>query len=332
MHINKYFFKLDSATKFFNCFYIHGWFYHPNDELVDIKLKINNSSLIIKNNDKSPPPQLLSQISKVRQEHEGVKKDLGSNRGFFLQALFSEQVPWQNLSLIFFTKNSEHIVAEVEKLNLERISEFSTPFLLNDFKKFLKKKNKPNILDIGGRDRSKLDRSKDFPNTNYDVLDILPGNNVNIVGDAHQLTKYCNHNFYDGIYCVSVFEHLIMPWKVVIEMNKVLKMGGLALIHTHQTLGMHDLPWDFLRFSSDSWPGFFNKKTGFKILKSAMDSEQYVLPFFIRNDKETAEKSCGYEGSTVLVEKINDTELIWPINTSEILETMYPSSEDGNLG
>lgn len=131
---------------------------------------------------------------------------------------------------------------------------------------------------------------------------------------------------------MSVFEHLIMPWKVVIEMNKVLKMGGLALIHTHQTLGMHDLPWDFLRFSSDSWPGFFNKKTGFKILKSAMDSEQYVLPFFIRNGKETAEKSCGYEGSTVLVEKINDTELIWPINTSEILETMYPSSEDGNLG
>ena len=41
------------------------------------------------------------------------------------------------------------------------------------------------LLDIGGRNRSKIDRSKEFPSFDVTVLDILDGDNVDVVADAH---------------------------------------------------------------------------------------------------------------------------------------------------
>lgn len=338
MVINGYQVKLDSATKFFNSFYIHGWFYHSKDGLKEARIVLSNDSCTFKFNlnifSRSKDQcgaKLLSQFVKVQQDHKGVEKDLGPNRGFILQALFDGPVPWQDLDLIFVTNNGSQLRVSVKDLCAERVSDFSTKFLYDQFREFIYSKNHPSILDIGGRARSRVDRSQQFPDVRYDVLDIVPGENVDIVGDAHELTRYTNESFYDGIICVSVFEHLLMPWKVALEMNKVLKMGGLALIHTHQSIGMHDLPWDFFRFSSDCWPAIFNKKTGFEIVSSAMDSEHYLLPFIIRLGKEDAEKSAGFEGSSVLVKKIGVASLEWPVTTDELINTSYPTHEDGNL-
>jgi SAM-dependent methyltransferase len=162
------------------------------------------------------------------------------------------------------------------------------------------------------------------------VLDIVPGDNVTIVGDAHELTSHFPPDAFDGIYSVSVFEHLLMPWKVVLEMNRVLRVGGKCLIHTHQTLGMHDLPWDFWRYSDSSWDALFNHRTGFRVVERAMDSEQYVIPFFLRPEKIIAEKSAGFEGSCVVVEKIGPTCLEWDVSLRDAVSTTYPTHKDAN--
>src|ERR1044072_7003937 len=66
------------------------------------------------------------------------------------------------------------------------------------------------------------------------VLDVLPGENVTVVGDAHQMTALFPPATFDFVQSVSVFEHLVMPWKVALEMNRVMKLGALAFVFTHQ--------------------------------------------------------------------------------------------------
>ena len=116
----------------------------------------------------------------------------------------------------------------------------------------------------------------------------------------------------------------MMPWTVVTEMNRVLKTGGLALIATHQTVGMHDQPWDFWRYSDSAWDALFNARTGFEVVERALDFEQFVIPVVLRAGKGDAELAAGYEGSTVLVRKTGPCTMSWPLRPADIVTTRYP--------
>ena len=69
----------------------------------------------------------------------------------------------------------------------------------------------------------------------YVGVDVHPGPNVDVVGDAHRLSQLVDGPF-DAVYSISTFEHLAMPWKVVLEINRVLRDGGLLFTATHHTL------------------------------------------------------------------------------------------------
>lgn len=310
-------FMIDSCTKFFNSIMINGWFHHTSDILLNAEIK-------------NSPVRILSSISEVNIRHDGVLS-LGENKGFFIQLLFEKETFPDDLTMKFETKGGRQIEVLLNELISDRISRFSTPSIYQKFLELLDLNKCRTMLDIGGRDRSKLDRSKQFPNIDVTVLDIIDGNNVDVVGDAHELSKTFQPDSFDSVYSVCVFEHILMPWKVAVEINKILKIGGVGMIFTHQTLGMHDLPWDFWRFSSDSWDSIFNNRTGFEIVDRAMDAESYILPFIYRPDKKLAERSAGYEGTAVLVRKIGNATVNWDVGLSEIINTQYPDVEDGNL-
>jgi hypothetical protein len=53
--------------------------------------------------------------------------------------------------------------------------------------------------------------------------DIKVGENVDIVGDAHRLTSLFKAGQFDFAYSISVFEHLLWPWKVALELNTDFK-------------------------------------------------------------------------------------------------------------
>ena len=72
---------------------------------------------------------------------------------------------------------------------------------------------------------------------------------MDVMGDAHKLSDYFDKDSFDVIFSMSVFEHLAMPWKVALELNKVLKPGGMMLHTTHQTWPLHEEPWDYWRYS-----------------------------------------------------------------------------------
>jgi hypothetical protein len=299
-----YHYEAERVTKFHYTIHIYGFFQGGDDKLIKINLVSGG---------------LLHQISEVGPLENVADK--GSR--FKLQALFSSPKFPEDAVLVFETQKTA-FASRLRDLINKRTSHYRSPSYAQKLLKHLQALPSPKMLDVGGRDRGGVDRSKAFPGVDVTVMDILPSENVDVVGDAHCLSKYFPRNHFDGVHCVAVFEHLLMPWKVAVEMNKVMKPGALGYVWTHQTFGMHDLPWDFWRMSDSAWPAFFNKRTGFEIVECLMEDHHYVLPFLCYDGKEGAEGGAGFGISCVLFRKIGESQLDWDIGLDEITETMYP--------
>lgn len=304
-------FMVDAMTKFYNTVRVSGWFHRPGDTLSRVELLDDG---------------LLACVSEVGLAHGGVAS-LGPDKGFAVQALRQRDDGGPAGRLRFHTKGGWSGEAALVALGEERAEGVATGGMMNRFIAAVEAIPGGRLLDIGGRARSGLDRRRQFRIGDYVVLDILPGSNVDVVGDAHALAGLFPAELFDAILSVSVFEHLLMPWTVVTQMNAVLKPGGIALVFTHQTVGMHDLPWDFWRFSDTAWDGLFNAHTGFEIVERALDRAQHVIPIVWTPDKEGAERAAGFEGSAVLVRKTGPCRLAWPLRPADITATTYPAGE-----
>ncbi|BDE07661.1 hypothetical protein WPS_29370 [Vulcanimicrobium alpinum] len=181
-----------------------------------------------------------------------------------------------------------------------------------------------NFLEIGARARSGNTYRQFVPaGWNYVGFDMRPGDNVDVVGDAHALASYFSPESFQAAMAISVFEHLLMPWKFVLELNRVLSIGGVGYFMTHQTYAVHDAPWDFWRFSNDAWPALFNRATGFEVLEAHVGEPAFIVP--VRCSPGHAADAPGYLSSSVLVRKIGHTTLRWDVDLSEVIESPYPA-------
>jgi hypothetical protein len=292
---------LDKFTKFFNFLIFEGY----ADKKYGALLNVN---CLTKAN-------VLNKELKI--------KGTVSNSYFRTKLLIdSEDLP-RDFSLEFVFREKS-VVRDVRKLSEQKMLMY--PNLFNDFKELLLKEKKKTLLDVGGRDRSGYDYSTLFSSEmKVTVLDILKSKNVDVVCDAHKMSSKVQHDF-DAVMSLHTFEHLAMPWKVALEMNKVLKVGGLGYVATHQSLGMHDLPWDFWRFSQFSWDFLFNEKTGFEIIKVNASHPNHILTFTYGDHKLHEEKSAGFEVSEVIFRKISDSKLTWGVDIEDCTRTFYPKN------
>jgi len=93
-----------------------------------------------------------------------------------------------------------------------------------------------------------------FPNlerSQYTMVDIKPGADVDTVADLHALPPEWT-NRYDACIANAVFEHLERPWIAAKEIARILAPGGVCYVSTHQTFPLHGYPKDFFRFSTDA--------------------------------------------------------------------------------
>ena len=136
--------------------------------------------------------------------------------------------------------------------------------------------NKPGlrILEIGSREvTGKSGARKNFSNASYIGFDLYPGNNVDVVGDAHKLSSYfAGEEKFDVIYSSSCFEHFAMPWVVAIEISKLLKVGGIVFVETHFSFASHERPWHFFQFSDMALRALFSKALGFECIEAGMSN------------------------------------------------------------
>lgn len=199
------------------------------------------------------------------------------------------------------------------------------------FKSFLESVNAlphAKVLEIGSRDVSGSIRKGCFSNGDgYTGFDFHAGKNVDVVGDAHMLSHYFENDSFDAIFSFSVFEHLAMPWKVVIEMNRVLKPGGLLFIATHPCWPAHEQPWDFWRFQVESFGVLLNNKTGFQIEQCFEGVPGKIVPLVEDMAVKTLIQCEAYLSVAVLAKKISNIEepFLWDFSPKEILHTQYPT-------
>jgi SAM-dependent methyltransferase len=181
------------------------------------------------------------------------------------------------------------------------------------------------VLELGSRCRVGVHQ---FEGSSKHVgLDVNAGPNVDVVGDAHKLSTLLTEKF-DVVYSISVFEHLVMPWKVILEINRVMNDGGLLYISTHPCWPSHALPWDFYRFEREAFRGLLNRATGFEILFLAEGLPAAILPLVREASTRGLELEPVNLGVTVLARKIGSagSELSWNVDLSEFLESHYPES------
>lgn len=184
-----------------------------------------------------------------------------------------------------------------------------------------------NVLEIGSRARSGICRRGLFPATcSYTGFDIVAGENVDCVGDAHALSRILPQNHFDTVFSVSVWEHLCMPWVVSLELNKVMKVGGLAMINTHQSWPSHEEPWDYFRFSNYSWDALFNADTGFEIVArgTGIPCVMGASQFHPSIHANRVDWHYGYFATRCVAKKIGETALSWPVDPKTILRGNYP--------
>ncbi|MCB2186179.1 MAG: class I SAM-dependent methyltransferase [Deltaproteobacteria bacterium] len=182
------------------------------------------------------------------------------------------------------------------------------------------------VLEVGSRARSGVSR-RDLipPELEYVGMDIAPGENVDVVGDAHELSAAFPAGHFAAIFSMSVFEHLLMPWKVVLEMNRILAPGGLVMITTHHTFPLHDQPWDFWRYSGDAWQALFNSATGFQIVDTALGEPAAIVPVFSHALLNGLDQQPAFLANTVLARKTGESQLSWPVKLAEVVDSRYPA-------
>lgn len=115
---------------------------------------------------------------------------------------------------------------------------------------------------------------------------------VNVVGDAHALPL--KDNSIDSILCTQVFEHLLYPHIAIIEVARVLKPGGIAIISVPQTNELHEEPFDYFRFTKYALTHLANE-AGLEVVKLIQRGgfwsvlSQSMIRYFI-------ERYGGYQG------------------------------------
>ena len=120
------------------------------------------------------------------------------------------------------------------------------------------------ILELGSREVCGPSNARqEFARAQYVGFDFYPGNNVDVVGDAHKLSSYFEEGAkFDIIYTSACFEHFALPWIVAVEIAKLLKVGGLVFVETHFSFSSHERPWNFFQFSDMGLRALFPKHSG----------------------------------------------------------------------
>jgi len=266
---------------------------HPRDTAHELELV---KSVLSSHSEISSLPEIARERDLIRfvLENPGLQPVLAE--------LFEKPLYGKDTATDSYHLNFTHFIQEVDKMEA------------------------PNILELGAR---KVNQRHRFAGPGeYVVFDILEDDDVDVVGDIHCLSAYFEEERFDAVFMISVLEHLAIPWKAILEINKVMKPGGLLFISTHPVWPPHALPWDFWRYSKAAFSVLLNERTGFELVKCSEGLPCLVLPFGRDIALMNIHREPANMGVSLVARKTGgfDDELAWNIDVGQILDTMYPES------
>jgi SAM-dependent methyltransferase len=121
------------------------------------------------------------------------------------------------------------------------------------------------VLDAGAGDPAYQVRT---PGHRYLTVDLCVGDKswdyhgTDIVGNLEKIP--IRDNAVDAVICTQTIEHMSEPEQVLKELQRVLKPGGRIFLTAPQEWYMHQIPYDFYRFTRYGLEHLF-RKAGFHI-------------------------------------------------------------------
>lgn len=123
-----------------------------------------------------------------------------------------------------------------------------------------KKRQKPKLLIIGGGSKGMgTNIFYDDPDIQVIGFDIYASSLTHFIADAHQIP--IESESVDGVWIQYVLEHVLDPWRVVKEINRVLSNEGLVYTETPFLQQVHEGAYDFFRFTHSGQRWLFRNFT-----------------------------------------------------------------------
>jgi len=132
------------------------------------------------------------------------------------------------------------IIKGVNKITKDNCEKFIKEILIHN--------EKPKVLVIGGGQKGDGTK-KLWTEERIEVhsIDIYASENVDLICDAHYLPL--KDGYYDGVWIQAVLEHVVEPEKVVKEIYRTLKIGGVVYAETPFMQPVHEGAYDFTRYT-----------------------------------------------------------------------------------
>jgi len=248
-----------------------------------------------------------------------------ANRGHVISGLFRDYMDFRRMSLSDTDKSRELILhagfEDGSQVSLDLLdSDTSTP--KDEWLEWLSyylsgidpgPSDRRIFLEAGARGEAS-NKMRRFLGRGWKYLgfDNARDENVDLIADAHNFSERFEHSSISVVYSSEVMEHLLAPFRFVLEANKVLRKGGLFIARAPTIWPLHAEPWDYWRFSAHSWQGLLNEHTGFEILDVCEFGEASVVPALsnasglTRMQFDPAPMLTG-----VVARKIADTDVAW---------------------
>jgi SAM-dependent methyltransferase len=170
----------------------------------------------------------------------------------------------------------------------------------------------PRVLEVGSRrtpGRPSSLRRHWVPNACEHVgFDFQEGDDVDVVGDVHRLSRVFPENRFDVILACSTLEHVRYPWIAARELMFCLRFGGVIFIQTHQSYPLHGAPFDYWRFSKDALDSIFHRGLGLEILASC---HEFPCRLISDEDPQALEGLEAYLNSCLCAVKVAPTPDRW---------------------
>jgi hypothetical protein len=108
------------------------------------------------------------------------------------------------------------------------------------------------VIEVGSRNVNGSAR-KLFSKNRYVGIDIVDGNDVDFVSDAHDMGRWYGDCFDVGL-CLEMLEHDDAPWLTMYEMAECVDADGYLILtcrgfDERGCFDLHDFPGDHYRFS-----------------------------------------------------------------------------------
>jgi predicted SAM-dependent methyltransferase len=186
-----------------------------------------------------------------------------------------------------FNKRKNHLKEYLEFNKIEqpiiKISELVV-FATNKAQELQKEGKNIKILELGTKRSQSSNPThkkvffKDIPNLEYIMTDYQGGLDVDVVCDLHKTSGIFDDNYFDIIISCSTFEHLKYPQLCSHNLMKMLKVGGIIYIQTHQTYPLHGYKYDYYRFSREALKSTFSKKMNMKTISTIFNGSCVIIP------------------------------------------------------